>query len=582
MTATSQRREQPTCPSPARGARRAPAGPCPAPPPRTMLRLCLVLVAMTQLGHSAPATPPPPGAQCIEHDCFGVFWGRRRFSEASQLCRGHGGGHLMTVRSTVAADAISLLAQHQGAASLWIGLQLPPDLPCPDPGRRLRGFRWVTGDESTDYANWRAGGHECGRLCAAVAPDLFWEEKRCDAEADGFLCEYNYPGTCPKLSPGPGLAVTYTTPFGVQDSDLLALPPQSTAWVPALGLELVCQEHSSGGLRWSSASPGAWPCQLENGGCEESCQGDEGTPHCTCPPGKQLDQDRRSCSSLCADAPCEHHCIPHAVNFSCMCHEGYELAGDGVSCTDIDDCKAKPGLCDQVCVNTDGGFLCQCHPGYELVEGKCEDVIDCEEGKCEHKCEDVPGSYSCSCYSGYKPDPRNFHKCVLFCNQTACPAVCDPHTQETCNCPEGFVVTDTDEGDKMCVDIDECENRYCDQLCTNEPGSYKCDCQEGFVLSDPNTCSPEEESSGETEPYPETAAPTHVPPKADRLHPGALIGISIGVLATILALVAILYQLVKKHCAAHGALDYKCSKSTEKEVVLQQVTPGCSSANSKL
>ncbi|XP_050808096.1 thrombomodulin [Gopherus flavomarginatus] len=547
-----------------------------------MLRLCLALVATAQLGRSAPAPPQPAGAQCIEHVCFGVFWGRQRFPGAGRLCQA-GGGQLMTVRSTVAEAAIALLVRNRSDASLWIGLQLPAGQACSDPARPLRGFRWVTGDERTDYTRWRPGGRVCGSQCVSVAaPELTWEEKRCDSEADGFLCEYSYPGTCPKLSPGAGVAVTYTTPFGAQDSDLLVLPPQTTASVPALGVELVCQEHSSGGMRWSSASPGAWHCQLENGGCEASCQWDGGTPRCTCPQGKQLDQDQRSCSSLCANAPCEHHCIPLTVNFTCMCHEGYELAEDGISCRDIDDCKTKPDLCDQVCINTDGGFRCQCHSGYELVEGKCEDVIDCYEEKCHHWCVDVPGGYKCSCFSGYAPSLQDPNKCVQFCNQTECPADCDPHTQDTCYCPDGFVLDHYNGSTKMCVDIDECEQSYCDQLCTNKPGSYTCHCQEGYSLHKEHKCISEDEFSGETESYPTTAAPTHVPPKSDSLHPGVLIGISIGILSTILVLMAILYHLMKKHFPGHGAMDYKCSNRTEKEVVLQQVPPGCPSASQKL
>ncbi|KAH1173066.1 thrombomodulin [Mauremys mutica] len=548
-----------------------------------MLRLCLALVAAAQLGRSAPAPPPPPaGAQCIEHVCFGVFWGRQRFPDAGRLCQA-GGGQLMTVRSTVEESAIALLVRNRSDARLWIGLQLPAGQACSDPARPLRGFRWVTGDERTDYTAWRPGGPVCGSQCVSVAAqELTWEEKRCDSEADGFLCEYNYTGTCPKLSPGAGLAVTYTTPFGAQDSDLLVLPPQTTASAPALGVELVCQEHSSGGMRWSSASPGAWHCQLENGGCEASCQWDHGTPHCTCPQGKRLDQDQRSCSSLCADAPCDHHCVLLHMNFTCMCHEGYELAEDGISCRDIDDCQTKPDLCDQVCINTDGGFRCQCHPGYELVEDKCEDVIDCYEEKCHHQCVDVPGGYKCSCFSGYAPSPQDPNKCVLFCNQPECPADCDPHTQDTCYCPDGFVLDHHNGSAKMCVDIDECEQGYCEQLCTNKPGSYTCQCWEGYSLHKKHSCISDDEFSGGTDSYPTTAAPTRVPPKPDSLHPGVLIGISIGILSTILVLMAILYHLMKKHFPGHGAMDYKCSNKTEKEVVLQQVPPGCPSATQKL
>ncbi|XP_067421448.1 thrombomodulin [Emydura macquarii macquarii] len=565
-----------------------------------MLRLCLALLAAAtaaQLGRSAPAAPPEPqpaGAQCLEHVCFGVFWGRRPFPDAGRVCAA-GGGHLLTVRSTVAADAMDLLVSPPehcssgGGCRLWLGLQLPRSRQCSEPGHRLRGFRWVTGeDESPANPPWRQGGAGpavCGRPCVAVAAgDLSWEETPCDSEADGFLCEYNYSATCAKLSPKDGLRVTYTTPFGAKDSDLLALPPQSTASAP--GLELVCQQHSSGDMRWGRASPGAWHCELENGGCEGTCRRDGGTPLCTCPDGEQLNQeDKRSCSfpNPCTTATCEHLCVPQApLNFSCMCHEGYELAEDRVSCRDIDDCKVKPGLCDQACSNTEGGFQCQCYPGYELVEGKCEDVIDCYEDKCQHQCEDVPGGYNCSCFNGYARDPRDRHKCVLFCNQSECPADCDPHTQDTCFCPNGFILDQGNGSIPMCVDIDECDMGYCDQLCTNEPGHYRCHCQEGYNLSHQHTCVSEDEFSGETESYPKTAVPTRVPPKADSLHPGVLVGISVGILSTILALMALLYHLMKKHCATQGAKGYKCNNSTEKDMVLQQVTPGCPSANQKL
>uniref|UniRef100_A0A8C8VKK5 Thrombomodulin n=1 Tax=Pelusios castaneus TaxID=367368 RepID=A0A8C8VKK5_9SAUR len=548
-----------------------------------MLRLCLGLLLAASAGRSAPE--PPADTLCLEPDCFGVFWGRRRFAEASGVCAA-GRGRLMWVRSTVAAGATDLLAGQRRGARLWLGLQLPPGRQCTEPGRRLRGFRWAAGDELTDYVAWRQPRTHpvCGRRCVAleVGKDLVWEEERCDSELDGFLCEYNLTDFCAKLSPGAGVAVTYTPSFEGRDSDLPAMPAGTTASVPSLGLELVCQVSGDGVLQWGTASPGAWHCQLENGGCEGTCHWEQGTPLCSCPPGERLEQDQRSCASLCANAPCEHHCIPHGGSYTCMCHEGYQLAEDSVHCRDVDDCHAKPDLCDQECVNTIGGFQCRCHLGYELVEGKCEDVIDCYEEKCQHKCVDVPGGYKCTCFDGYAPDPQNPDKCVLFCNQSSCPADCDPHTEATCYCPSGFILEQTDGNKQMCVDLDECEMDYCEHLCTNEPGSYRCHCREGFVLSDQHSCSPEDEFSGDTMAYPKTAPPTRAPPKADSLHLGVLVGISIGILATILALMALFYHLMKKHCATQGDKGYKCSNSTEKELGLQQVTSGSPAANQKL
>ncbi|XP_019371415.1 PREDICTED: thrombomodulin [Gavialis gangeticus] len=516
---------------------------------------------------------------CVEHDCFSLHWARGDFASARRGCE-ELGGHLMTVRSTVAADVLELLLQNSSAAArLWLGLHLSRD--CTEPGPRLRGFRWVTGDADTDYVNWRRNGSVCGRACAAVSRDLLWEERRCQDSLDGFLCEYNYLGTCRGL---PGGDVTYRTPFGARDSDLVALPPDTEAWLPALDLELVCKEDG-GRFRWSAHLPGAWACQVDNGGCEGTCQEKDGHPSCACPEGRTLEADDRSCSAPCASAPCEQLCVPHGTDILCMCLEGYELTEDGIHCQDIDDCQVNPQVCDQICINTEGGFECQCRQGYELVEGKCRDVLECYEVLCQHHCEDIPGGYRCICFEGYAPHPEDPLKCVLFCNQSQCPAECDPHVQNNCVCPDGFILDESETGPKMCIDINECEMQHCDGICTNTLGSFRCDCPEGQVLTDPYTCVNrsdfETEISGSGEIYLQTPVPTQLPP-AKSLHPGALVGIIVGTLSMIVILIALVYHLMKKHFIAQRAMDYKCSSSIEKEVGLYHVTPGCSSAGQKL
>ncbi|XP_025058146.1 thrombomodulin isoform X1 [Alligator sinensis] len=310
-----------------------------------------------------------------------LFLVLKQFSEARKVCEGSN-GHLLMMRSVVEENVISLM-QNQ-SASLWIELQLPQD--CTKASQEPSGSRWVTDDESPDYVIWKLDIPICKNQCVTVSQDLSWEERQCDFMADGFLCEYNYPGTCTRLSAGASTAMTYTTPFKAQDSDLLALPPQTTASIPALGLELICTEHSRGVMRWSSGLPGTWHCEVENGGCEGVCHEKDGCLSCTCPDGWKLEADKRSCSTSCAGAPCKHLCNPHGADFTCMCHKGYKLTEDGISCQDIDDCQVNPHICDQVCINTEGGFQCQCHQGYELVEGKCKDVIYCHETRCQQKC----------------------------------------------------------------------------------------------------------------------------------------------------------------------------------------------------
>ncbi|XP_030304135.1 thrombomodulin [Calypte anna] len=554
-----------------------------------MRRLLLPLLLLLGLGPEGQPQPlPPSGAQCLEHDCFGIFWGSHPFAEASAECE-RGGGHLMTVRSTVAEDAIALLVQNR-SGRLWLGLRLPQ--PCTDPAQRLRGFQWVTGDGRTDYANWEpsTGRRRCGDRCVTVSRELRWEEQKCEEPADGFLCEYNYGGSCPRLPPVEGLLVTYTTPFGALGGDFLALPPGSLARIPSMGLELRCSEGGDGGgLRWSRDHPpgGAWPCRLANGGCEGTCEQEEegGQPRCSCPDGKVLAPDGRGCGSPCAGAPCQHHCVVAGSGFICMCEAGYRLAADGSSCEDVDDCALEPGLCEQLCVNTEGAFECRCHSGYEMLEGRCRPVSPCYRAPCEQHCEEVPegGGYLCGCFPGYAVDPRDPSRCLLHCNSSQCQAQCDPFTL-SCECPDGFVL---DEDQRVCVDLDECDMNYCPQNCTNHPGGYQCHCQDGYYLHNQNHCveipliDEDGESSGDF--GPQSPVPTRTPPaKVEPLHPGVLVGITLGALCTALALLALGYCLAKRCCSPPATMDYKCSSPHEKEMGLHPVSSSCATSGQKL
>ncbi|NWU20986.1 TRBM protein, partial [Dyaphorophyia castanea] len=527
--------------------------------------LPLLLLGTMALGQ--PRDVSPAGAQCLEHECFAVFWAARPFSAASEGCE-RGGGHLMTVRSTVAEEAIALLLQNR-SGRLWLGLSLPPSLPCTEPSRRLRGFRWVTGDRSTDYTNWAPSGQRCGERCVTVSRELRWEERRCEEAADGFLCQYSYGGSCPRLAAPPGVLVAYTTPFGARGADFLALPPRSRASVPELGLELRCDEDGeSAGPRWGRDAPGAWPCEVAGGGCAGPCRAEGGRPRCSCAEGAALSADGRGCRSVCEGSLCQHHCVVAGGTFVCMCFEGYRLAADGVRCEDIDDCASEPGPCEQLCVNTQGGFECRCHPGYEEVDGHCQRRSPCHKARCEQLCEELAHGYRCACGPGYAVDPLNATRCRLYCNATECPAVCD--ASGVCDCPEGFVL---DEGEKLCMDINECESNFCPFNCTNTAGGYECHCPHGQYLRN-NNCVPildEDSFSGDSEPVPHTPEPSRPPPAAERLHPGLLVAIAAGALLSLLALLALGLHLARKRGGSRGSVDYKYGGPREKELGLQPV-----------
>ncbi|XP_058033879.1 thrombomodulin [Ahaetulla prasina] len=554
-----------------------------------------LLVAMGSLraGLASPTPSPAPiplGAQCLGSACFGLFGIARSFAEAGGVCEA-GGGHLMTVRSTVAAEAIELLLS-DSPGSAWLGLRLPGNH-CVEPSKRLRGFQWVTGDERTDFDAWDSNGSDskvptCGPTCVAVTGQLRWQERSCNASAEAILCEYNYPnGTCGPLPAA--LPVTYLTPFGARESDLVASPPGTTADVQSLGAVLECRaQGSNGSLEWGSAAPGAWDCQLQNGGCDDQCHLDEqGRPHCTCPEGKTLLEDQRSCWSPCATLGCQQHCEPQGDSGVCMCFEGYELDSDGKSCLDIDDCQATPAVCEQECINIQGSYKCDCRQGYDLVKGKCLlEKWECFDLTCEHDCNLVDGEYKCICSEGYIPDPKSPHKCLRVCNQTQCAAQCDPHNIYQCYCPENFILEVNIDDMTICTDINECESGYCGSLkCINMPGSYNCICPNGLIQEEDSLCEQPseepEEFSGETETYPKSPVPPSFAPPKDGSSRGTLVAIIVSVTFTVVMLVVIICYLVKKRFAAQSISDYK-SQQSESGVALQHVSSTCDSSRQKM
>ncbi|NWT97742.1 TRBM protein, partial [Urocynchramus pylzowi] len=329
-----------------------------------LLPLLLGTVALAQ-----PRDVSPAGAQCLEHECFAVFWASRPFSGASEGCE-RGGGHLMTVRSTVAEEAIALLLQNR-EGRLWLGLSLSPSLPCTEPSRLLRGFLWVTGDRSTDYTNWAPSGQRCGERCVTVSRELRWEERRCEEAADGFLCQYSYGGSCPRLATQPGVLVTYATPFGASGADFLALPPRSLAFVPELGLELRCEDGDGAGPR----------CGFE----------------CRCHSGYRMVDGHCQRLSPCWEAPCQQRCEELPDGYRCGCQPGY--APDPLDAT---RCRLHCGAsqCPALC---DAAGACDCPEGFVLEDHElCVDVDECASDHCEFNCTNTPGGFQCHCPQGYR------------------------------------------------------------------------------------------------------------------------------------------------------------------------------------
>ncbi|MEE6515241.1 hypothetical protein FKM82_023840 [Ascaphus truei] len=177
------------------------------------------------------------------------------------------------------------------------------------------------------------------------------------------------------------------------------------------------------------------------------------TAACTCPAawaGEFCTDDFNACwqnscfnTSTCVDnaAPVEgYQCGP--------CPKG--LRGEGIKCSDIDECYGNTADCDQICINTLAGYNCSCNAGFQPNQhnaSSCEDINECmNPSSCVENatCTNIPGNYSCTCADGYSGNPY-----------------------------------------LLCTDINECltpSTNLCSNtsVCINTNGSYYCECLLGF------------------------------------------------------------------------------------------------------
>eukprot|EP00933_Yihiella_yeosuensis_P081015 TRINITY_DN94549_c0_g1_i1.p1 TRINITY_DN94549_c0_g1~~TRINITY_DN94549_c0_g1_i1.p1 ORF type:complete len:1127 (+),score=189.67 TRINITY_DN94549_c0_g1_i1:122-3502(+) len=124
---------------------------------------------------------------------------------------------------------------------------------------------------------------------------------------------------------------------------------------------------------------------------------------------------------------CDHmaSCTNTIGSFTCQCKRGYK--GNGTrhtgatltGCFDINECVERPVLTEPqtrinytlcareaTCKNTIGSFQCKCKPGYYGDGLACSNVDECKSHlhACDEKafCTDTQGSYTCKCQTGYQ------------------------------------------------------------------------------------------------------------------------------------------------------------------------------------
>lgn len=487
---------------------------------------------------------------CMVAECFAVFQAADTFTAAQRQC-GDLGGNLMTVRSNVSHDILSVVLGNL-TGRFWLGLHRTVD--CPVASAQLKGFLWETGDSESDFSNWaQSFDSSCSsHRCVSVSPDddFQWIQEPCDERAEGFFCEYTFSQSCKGLQVPAGESVTYTTHLGFEGNDLQYLPPGTTAVRMRDGSKYICSAEN-----WLQAP---WSCEILKGGCEYKCTEDpKSVPSCYCPPGHTVNLINQVTCEVdqvdpCAALRCAHACVPDGASYTCRCDTGFELAADGRSCVDFDDCTDErqcPGE-NSECINTIGGFQCVCKPGYKVTGDLCVDMDECASAPCEHLCANTAGSYKCSCHEGFKEDPTSPEKCKLHCKENECPAECDPNDMFQCYCPDGYIAEERPSG-TVCIDINECFSSFCDHKCENTLGSYVCACSPGYTLVQQHECvknGVENDTDGGTEgsaeptvPSTLTASPTpHAEPtrQPDAVTVGTLTAI---IVCTVLFIVLVVF-----------------------------------------
>ncbi len=224
---------------------------------------------------------------------------------------------------------------------------------------------------------------------------------------------------------------------------------------------------------------------------DATCTNTAGSFTCTCNAGFVGDglgcTDIDECTNDIDNCSDDATCINIAGSFTCACNAGFE--GDGVSCDDVDECDLATDNCsdDATCINSDGSFTCACNAGFEGDGVGCDDIDECvlatDDCSDDATCTNTAGSFECTCNPGFEGDGvgcDDINECVLATDDCSDDATCiNSDGSFTCACNAGF------DGDGVgCDDIDECvlatDNCSDDATCTNTAGSFTCACNPGF------------------------------------------------------------------------------------------------------
>ncbi|KAI1288244.1 Hemicentin-1 [Halotydeus destructor] len=154
---------------------------------------------------------------------------------------------------------------------------------------------------------------------------------------------------------------------------------------------------------------------------------------------------------------CQHECSPSREH--CTCHDGFQLAEDGHSCGDINECL-EANICKEgeECANYHGTYECIL---LLPLEDTCDDgaIFNAKTNKCEK-------------VSSEARDNHHFEfEDEDMCS--SCEQVCWP-SEDRCACVDGFELA---QDGHSCHDVDEClRTNVCKEaeVCVNYHGGYEC------------------------------------------------------------------------------------------------------------
>uniref|UniRef100_A0A8C4NFR4 EGF-like domain-containing protein n=1 Tax=Eptatretus burgeri TaxID=7764 RepID=A0A8C4NFR4_EPTBU len=212
---------------------------------------------------------------------------------------------------------------------LWMGLRRNRRQ-CYDASKPLRGFHWLTGDHDSSFSVWlKEPAVTCAvDRCVVITYHpaslkshgtlvLKWQEGNCYIRTE-FICKFSPLGLCPAPHYANQTKVMYRTPYGFSDRPLDLAPEGSMATTTC---DASGRKISAGELRL---------------------------------------QGRLSTS---------------LARVQCFCHAGFVLEGNGVNCSDVDECEMmRP--CLHRCNNLPGEFYCSCFDGYHLANDRSTLVMN--------------------------------------------------------------------------------------------------------------------------------------------------------------------------------------------------------------